>query len=79
MCASGSAMDLYAGKPDGTAAGKKQVSDTIKLKNELNSLRQNFDSVSKRNNNSSGYKNKRKEQQAQDSAKLSKANIVIIR
>ena len=29
MCASGSAMDLYAGKPDGTSSGEKEVSDII--------------------------------------------------
>ena len=25
MCTSGCAMDLYAGKPDGTSSGKKEV------------------------------------------------------
>ena len=29
MCASDCAMDLYAGKPDGTSSGKKEVSDII--------------------------------------------------
>ena len=72
MCASGSAVDLYAGKPEATPSGKNGVSDTTKLKNEINSLRQKFESVNKRNNSPSGYKNKRKEQQAQASAKLSK-------
>ena len=72
MCASGSALDLYAGKSEVTPSGKNEVSDTTKLKNELNSLRQKFEAASKRNNNSSGYRNKRKEQQAQASAKLSK-------
>ena len=39
MCASGSAMDLYAGKSEATPSGNNGVSDTAKLKNELNSLR----------------------------------------
>ena len=73
MCVSGSAMDLYPGKSGGNPSGKNDVSYTEKLKPELNSLCQKLKAVSKRNNYSSGYKNKRKEQQVQASAKMSKA------